>query len=42
VVTDLRATKFFALEGERKIATFVEVFNALNNVNFGGSLSNPS
>jgi hypothetical protein len=34
---DLRATKFFALGGERRVATFVEVFNVLNNVNFGGS-----
>jgi len=37
VVLDLRATKFFDLGSERRIATFVEVFNALNNVNFGGS-----
>jgi len=37
VVMDLRATKFFALGGERRVATFVEVFNVLNNVNFGGS-----
>jgi hypothetical protein len=37
VVLDVRATKFFDLGSERRIATFVEVFNALNNVNFGGS-----
>jgi hypothetical protein len=38
VVLDVRATKFFDLgSSERRIATFVEVFNALNNVNFGGS-----
>jgi len=37
VVLDLRATKFFDLGSDRRIATFVEVFNALNNVNFGGS-----
>lgn len=36
---DLRATKFFALGGggDRKLAVFAEVFNALNNVNFGAS-----
>jgi hypothetical protein len=37
VVLDVRATKFFDLGSDRRIATFVELFNALNNVNFGGS-----
>ncbi len=42
VVLDLRATKFFNLSRERKIGTFVEVFNALNNANFGGSYTGNS
>jgi hypothetical protein len=37
VVLDLRSTKFFQLGGERRIAVFAEVFNVLDNVNFGGS-----
>jgi len=37
VVLDLRGTKFFALGSDRRIAVFAEVFNAFNNVNFGGS-----
>ena len=37
VVLDLRGTKFFALGGERRIAVFAEMFNVLNNANFGGS-----
>ena len=37
VVLDLRATKFFPLGGERRIAMFAEVFNLLNTSNFGGS-----
>jgi hypothetical protein len=39
VCLDLRATKFFPLGGggDRKLAVFAEMFNALNNVNFGGS-----
>ena len=37
VILDLRATKFFPLGGERRIAVFAEVFNVLNAANFGGS-----
>ena len=37
VVLDVRGTKFFDLGGDRRIAVFAEVFNALNNANFGGS-----
>jgi hypothetical protein len=37
VVLDLRSTKFFSLASERKIGVFVEAFNLMNNVNFGGS-----
>lgn len=37
VVMDLRSTKFFQLGGERRIAVFAEIFNVLDNVNFGGS-----
>ena len=37
VVLDLRSTKFFQLGGERRIAVFAEIFNVLDNVNFGGS-----
>jgi len=33
---DMRMTKFIAFGGERKLATFVELFNVLNTVNFGG------
>jgi carboxypeptidase family protein len=36
VLLDLRLTKFIPLVGERKLATFAEVFNVLNTVNFGG------
>ncbi len=37
VVLDLRGTKFISLGGDRRIAVFGEVFNVLNNANFGGS-----
>jgi carboxypeptidase family protein/TonB-dependent receptor-like protein len=37
VVLDLRSTKFFQLGGERRIAVFAEIFNVLDNVNFGGN-----
>jgi hypothetical protein len=37
VVLDLRGTKFIPLGGDRRIAVFGEVFNVLNNANFGGS-----
>jgi hypothetical protein len=37
VVLDLRGTKFFALGSERRLAVFAEVFNVLDNANFGGS-----
>ncbi|PYS54742.1 MAG: hypothetical protein DMG13_07055 [Acidobacteria bacterium] len=33
---DMRVTKFIALGGERRLATFIELFNVLNTVNFGG------
>jgi hypothetical protein len=36
-VLDVRSTKFFALGAERKIGVFAELFNALNNANFGGA-----
>ena len=36
VLLDMRLTKFLALGGERRLATFVEVFNVMNTVNFGG------
>jgi hypothetical protein len=36
VLLDVRATKFIGLVGERRLAIFVEVFNVLNTVNFGG------
>jgi hypothetical protein len=36
VVLDLRGTKFFSLGGDRRIGVLVEVFNLLDNVNFGG------
>ena len=39
VVLDLRATKFFALGGERRIGVFAEIFNVFNNVNFGGEFT---
>jgi hypothetical protein len=36
---DLRSTKFFAMGGggDRKIGVFLELFNAFNTANFGGS-----
>jgi len=37
VVLDLRSMKFFPLGGERRIAVFAEIFNVLDNVNFGGN-----
>ena len=36
---DLRATKFFPLGGERRIAVFAEIFNVLANVNLGGDFT---
>ena len=38
-VIDLRSTKFVDLGGERKVGVFVELFNLLDTVNFGGSYS---
>jgi hypothetical protein len=37
VVLDLRGTKSFALGGERQIGVFAELYNVLNNANFGNS-----
>ena len=39
VALDLRATKFFPLGGERRIAVFAEIFNVLDNVNLGGDFT---